>query len=121
MTIKAPAGNKLYISYPLYETVTIASSGTTTAAVDLKNKVLLGYQLPGTMTSTSMTYHASSTVGGTYTVMRKAGADFADPILASKWVVLDPADFAGVRFLKLVAGSAEGAERSIILAYRALV
>lgn len=95
-------------------TATIANGGTTSDLIDLRYKTVCGLKFPSSLTSTSMTFTVSDTATGTFATMADgAGSDISKTIAAGKYIPLSPNDFAGVRFLKLVAGSSEGAARSI--------
>ena len=100
-------------------TATIAASGTTSAEIDLSGATLCGIYIPASFTGTSIAFQASSTSGGTFVSVRDgAGSALSKTVAAGQYIKLDPADFAGVRFLKIVSGSTEGAERILTLAAR---
>lgn len=100
------------------KSVTIASGQQTSGAVDLSGCVLVGLDMPSAFTGTTVTFTVSSSQSGTYKTLYKDGANVSVTVTASRQVVLQPADFAGVRFLKVVSGSAEAAERTITLVTR---
>lgn len=102
-----------------FEDVVIASSGTTSGAVDLRGMTLCGFYMPAAFTGTTITFTAATAEAGTYLPVEDGdGASISKTVSASKYVKVDPADFAGIQFLKLVSGSSEGAERTITLAIR---
>lgn len=93
----------------------IPSGGTTSSVVDLSNFTLCAIDFPA-MTGTSVTFEGSTELNGTY----KPIADSAD---ANKSVTVsgtpkircvNPQEFAGLRFIRAVSGSNEGAERTLI-------
>jgi hypothetical protein len=107
-----------------YITVTIPSGGTTSSMADLGNYVLAGIDFPA-MTSTAVTFDGANP--STDAITNPALATFK-PIASSndtnysvtvsstaKIRSVDPANFAGVRYLRLVSGSPEAAERTITL------
>jgi hypothetical protein len=97
----------------------IAQSGTASAAVDLMGTTLAGLFTPAALTGTAMTFSTSPTADGTYTVIEAgAGSSYSVTVSASKFIAVDTAKFLGVRFLKVISGSAEAASRSITLATR---
>jgi hypothetical protein len=103
-----------------YTTVTIATSGTVSTAVDLYGYSLLGIITPAAMTGTALTVQASHD-GSTFNVMYDTdGSALSITSAASRFIALAPQDFASVRHLKLVSGSTEAAERTITLAIRKL-
>ena len=108
------------------KTITIANAGTTTAAVDTglvssySATQLVAVTFPATMTSTVMTFQRATTEGGTYTAIREVGgaSAYSITVTASTTVPLDPRVFVCAPFIKLVAGTSEGAERTVTLHFR---
>lgn len=101
-------------------TVTVASGQTVSNAIDLGELAVVGLVTPGTITSTAITFQASQD-NVTFSQVTKVDATvYTLTVSASKYIVIPPADLAGVRYLKVVAGSAEGADRDIILMLRAV-
>lgn len=107
-------------SYDL--TATIASSGTTSSAIDLYGAALVGIILPASMTGTAISLQMSNSISGTFvTVQDGDGADLSIGIAASKYVPLNNlALAAGLRFIKLVSNASEAAQRTITLVTRAV-
>lgn len=103
-----------------YQTVTILSGQTTSDAIDLQGHTLCGFIIPAAITSTSMTMTMSQSFTGTYvTVQDGEGADLSFAIAASKYIpVPNLALTTGLNNIKLVGGSAEGADRSIVIVSR---
>lgn len=101
-------------------TTTIAASGTTSAAVQLGGFVPVGIYLPATFTGTTLTFTACDTVGGTYLVLKSttSGTSLSYTVAQGTYVALDPKDFQGVNFLKLVSGSTEGSTRTLKIALK---
>lgn len=97
-------------------TATIANGQTTSGALDFGTKRLYAIVFPAAMTSTAMTFQASPD-GGTYSaVYYDDGNAVSATIAASRYMILqNPSRWVGIRYLKLVGGSSEGAERSIKL------
>lgn len=93
------------------DTVTIATGQTTSDGIDLQGMTLCGLYLPSAFDGSTISFQASETEDGTFvqvldtdgSVLTLAG------LSASKYVKVAPADFAGIRFLKLVAGAQTGA------------
>lgn len=98
----------------------IPNGGTSSAAVDLGEGQLVGISLPATMTGITLSFTGSDDLNGTYqTIYYLSGVVITALTLTSsaggKNITL-PLDFlAGYRFIKIVSGSAEGAERTIQL------
>ncbi|MBP3958343.1 hypothetical protein J8F10_24100 [Gemmata sp. G18] len=100
-------------------TATIASGQTTSAEIDLTGADLCGLFMPAAFTGTTIKIQAAPASGGTFVTVQSGGADYALPVAASKYVPIENlAVVAGLRFIKLVSGSSEGADRSITLAVR---
>lgn len=102
------------------QTAVIASGQTTSGAVDLSGCTLCGLFMPSSFTGTSIKIQAATASDGTFvTVQDGAGADYSLTVSTSKYVpVSNLAIVAGLRFIKLVSGSSEGADRTISLAVR---
>lgn len=99
---------------------TIASGQTVSGAVDLEGCALVGAFLPATLDGTALTFLACDTAGGTYLPVHDAdGDEVTATVAASRYLILDPADFAGVRYLKLEMGTAQSTtDTTITLAVR---
>lgn len=104
----------------VYIDTTIASSGTDSQAIDLFGMNMVGILFPSEMTGTSMTFKASVDGSNYYTCYDSAGSAVSLTVTADGYVLLTPSDFAGVRYIKLVSGSSEGAERTIKVIMRVL-
>jgi hypothetical protein len=80
---------------------------------------LVAVQTPGTLTSTAMTF-TGSTDGSTYVAVRAmdGAAAYSITVAASYYVPVDIRCFAGLAYIKCVAGSAEGGARVITLITR---
>lgn len=101
------------------KTAVIASGQTTSGAIDLVGTALVGLFMPSAFTGTAVTFTAAATLTGTYlAVTDSTGAAVSATVAASKYVALSPTTFAGLRYVKLVSGSSEGADRTITLATR---
>jgi hypothetical protein len=102
-------------------TLTIPSGQTANAAgVDLGDGMLVGFVWPAAMTGTGVTITAAPTLAGTYGSVY----DTTDTIVGAltkhndAYRALDPAVFAGVRFVKFTSSGAEGADRVFTLLVR---
>ncbi len=110
-----------YSGNMISKSVTIAAAGTKTAAVDLKGYTLVGVQL-GAFTGTALTFEASSAIDGTFVVVKAGtgGSSLSYTVAQNTFVALDPKDFHALTFIKLVSGSTEGSERTLILFLKGL-
>lgn len=103
-----------------YQTVTIANGATVSDAIDLQGHTVCGIIMPSAFTGASLAPSACQTVNGTYVPMYKDGSTISLTVSASKYVILQPADYAGIAYLKLTSGSAEAATRSLIVVSRTI-
>jgi hypothetical protein len=98
--------------------IDISESTTISSVVDLEGYKVAALEF-GTMTGTTMTFLASSTMDGTYVaLMDDAGAAISIVIASDEVIAITDAvnamALAAVRFIKLVSGSAEvGEDRTI--------
>lgn len=97
---------------------TIASSATTSDAIDLEGLCLVQIQMPAAFTGASITF-TSSHDGVTYqSLYNSSNTQYSITVAASRNYNIAPSDFAGCRFLKIVSASSEAASRSIGLIAR---
>lgn len=92
--------------------VTIASSGTTSAAIQTGGMSLVGIQFPATMTSTALTFTVSKD-GVTYVPLYNSAGQVSYTIAGGRYIAINPVDFYGATYFKIVTGSSEGAARSL--------
>lgn len=110
-----------YPQNKLQTTVTIANGATASGEADLGGTTLVGVILPAALTGTTLTFTAASAAGGTFIpVTGSNGSNLSFTVAASKYLAIDPALFHGVRFIKAVSGSTEGAARDLILVSKPL-
>lgn len=96
-------------------TVTIASAGTTSAAIDGQAYAFYGLIMPGTITSTAMTFTVSDKSDGTFVALYdETNTQVSVTIAASRAYNL-PDALAAWPWFKIVMGSSEAADRSLIL------
>lgn len=98
-----------------YDTVTIASSGTVSTAIQLDGVIPVGIITPAALTGTSMSFqfsHDDSTFNALYNT---SGTLVSITVAASRWIGLDKEDYLGAKSLKVVSGSTEAAERTITI------
>lgn len=106
----------------VYPTVTISSGGTTSAEIDMRLWTLCGIHLPAAFTGAALTFSVATASGGTFDIMKDGtGASYSKTIAQGQYLPLNPADFAGVGFLKIISGSTEGADRVLTLAVRQII
>jgi|GEM_PF-1885983 len=102
-----------------FEVCSVLSGQTTSTSIDLRGTTLCGLHLPSALTSTTVEFSSSGNGGDTFIKMADgSGSDVSKTIAANKYIPLNPADFAGIQFLRLVFGSAESGDREVILSLR---
>ncbi len=102
--------------------VTIAISQTKSAAIDMKGMCLVGIKLPAAFTGTALTFEMCDTVDGTYVAVKNttSGTALSYTVAQGTYAAIDPKDFQGIRFLKIVSGSTEAAARTLTVALKGL-
>lgn len=103
------------------KTVVVASGGATSAVIDMKGFSLVGVLLPATFTGTTLTFTVS--VDGTNFFALKSttsGTALSYTVVQGTYAAIDPFPFYGVRYLKIVSGSTEGANRTLTLALKGI-
>lgn len=101
--------------------VTIASGQGTSAAIPTSGLSLVGIQLPAAFTGTALTFLASLD-GTTYQPIYStiSGTALSYTVAQGHYASIDPAPFQGAKFIKLVSGSSEGADRAFSIALKGL-
>lgn len=99
-------------------TATIGSGNTASAVIDLSGTSLVGMISPSALTGATLTFSASPTEDGTYNTLYRNGSDVSLTFAADKYILLEPSDFVGVRFLKVTSDSTEAADREFTLITR---
>ena len=104
---------------------TIASGATVSDAIDISGFQLVALEIPSNFDGTTITFQAAevSSVGQTgrawgtyYAVYAADGTQYTITTAASRRVQISPADLLGVKSLKLVAGTAQATDDTIITA-----
>jgi hypothetical protein len=102
-------------------TTTIASSGTTSAAVTLKGFSLVGILLPATFTGTTLTFTVSVDCTNYFALKTStSGTSLSYTVAQGTYAAINPVDFYGVNCLKIVSGSTEGSARTLTLAVKGI-
>jgi len=103
--------------------VVIANGTTTSNAVDLLGTSLLAFVTDAALNGTAFTFTVSDNLAGTYVPLKRMsdGTALTAVVAVSGQYATNPADFASVRFLKIVSGTAQsGAATTIKLVNRRL-
>lgn len=97
----------------LTDTVTIASSGTTSTALTLQGgRVPIAIVTPSALTGTAFTFQAS-TDGTNFFNLYNEATQYSVAVNVSRYIALNPDVFQAIRYIRIVSGSAEAALRTI--------
>jgi hypothetical protein len=102
--------------------VVIANGASVSDEVELGPYVLCGIIMPAAWTAADLSYQVRGHTTG-WVDMCLDGDELTDAAAADQYVIVDPADFAGARFLRIRSGTtgtpvAQGAERTLVLVVR---
>ena len=101
----------------------IADGASTSGAVDLMGTSILAFITDAALDGTAFTFLACDELSGTYLPIHRLvdGSILTAIVGTSRYSPTNPADFASVRFLKIVSGTAQsGAATTIKLVNRRL-
>lgn len=115
---------KNYSNDKFYDlTTTISVGQTDSAAIDLSGLELVGFFIPSNFTATSISIQTAPSSGGTYVAAQDGyGSTYSITVAANKYVPISNFNVvAGLRFIKLTAGTTQASTDAIItLAIRSL-
>lgn len=101
--------------------VVIDESETKSGVLSLKGMTLVGIHLPAAFDGAALTFEACDTEDGTFVpVNDKSGTAVTYTVTQATYAAIDPKDFYGINFLKIVSGSAESAARTLKCAVKGL-
>jgi len=105
-----------YEGITLFPTVTIASGSASSAAVSLKGFSLVGVQFPAAFSGSAITFAAADTLTGSYSTVKTgtSGTTLSYTISAGNYSAIDPKDFYGIKFLKIVLSGTQTSPQSLI-------
>ena len=103
-----------------YPTAVIAISTTTSAALATGGASLVGCQLPAAFTGTSISFTVATSLGGTYQELDNSSGKVSYTVAAGKYIVINPVDFYGVQYFKIVSNSSEAAARSLVCSLKGI-
>jgi hypothetical protein len=95
-------------------TITVATSTTVSAPIYVGAKIPISLQMPAAFTGVAITFQGSQD-NVTYQQVLSGGNAYSEVVAAGKNVALDGNVLAAYPYLKLVSGSAEGADRAIVV------
>lgn len=99
--------------------IDVSESATTSEVINLENGSPCAIYLPAAFTGTAITFTCSPTIDGTYqTLYDSTDAAVGLTVTQGRNYKLSPADFIGVKFMKIVSNDTEVADRTITVAIR---
>ena|SRR3990167_5922917 len=98
--------------------LTIASGATTATTLDLQSKGFVGMQIPSAFTGTAVTFTGSMDGTTFVAIYNSENSAYSVTVSASRYYILNPADFLGARYVRIVSNGAEGDDRTIIASTR---
>lgn len=102
-------------------TATIVSGQSASTIVDLKGFSLTGILLPGAFTGTSLIFLMSANGTNFFNVyVTTSGTALSYTVSAAHYYAIDPVAFYGIRYLKIVSGSTEAADRVLTLSLKGI-
>lgn len=101
------------------QAASIASSASASSIVDCGGLALCGIFIPAAFTGTTITFQASADGINFFPMtLNTAGNNLSYAVAPSTYVAINPLDFQGVQYLKVVSGSTEAGARSLILSLK---
>lgn len=102
--------------------VLIAATTTTSAAITTNGLSLVGILFPTVFTGTTVTFTMCDTLAGIYVPVKTgtAGTPLSYTVTAAGYNAIDPKDFQGIGFLKIVSGASEAAQRTLICSLKGI-
>jgi hypothetical protein len=112
-------------SLPTVTTATIANGASLSAAADLGQKTLVGIEMPAGWTAANLTFQVSDDNVTYNDIYDNAGIELTMIAAASRYIIATPANWIGVRYVKVRSGTAgspvnQGAARDIKLISKAV-
>ena len=96
-----------------YIDATIDQDETTSGAIDLNGKKMVGLELPASFTGASVSFTECRSSAGTFRAVYKDDGSLYAPTVVDGYVALDPAVMVGCAYVKIVSASSEAAARTL--------
>lgn len=101
-------------------TATIANGASLSDAVDLQGCRAVAIRMPAAWTTAVLTFQGSEDDSNYADVYTAGGVELQYAAAASRWIILEPQHFLGIRYLKIRSGTSgtpanQGAARSIVV------
>lgn len=88
--------------------VVVADGQTKSAAFATNGMALVGIAIPSSFEGTTLTFESGDALAGTFSPIYNSAGQVSYTVAASRYIAIDPKDFHGVLFLKLVVSSQTG-------------
>lgn len=104
-------------------TATIANGASLSAAVTLAGKGVIRLNMPATWTAANLTFQVSVDNVTYFDLYDKTGTEYTVTAAVSRSIIMPPADFVGMNYLKIRSGTSgtpvnQGASRDITVITR---
>ena len=96
---------------------TIAASSTTSGALACSGFTFCGVQIPAAFTGTTVTFLVSSD-GTTFQPLYNAAGQVSYTVAAGHYIAIDPKDFYGAAYVKIVSNATEASNRALVCSLR---
>ncbi len=106
-----------FLRQTAYMTATIASGQTKTGSIEISGAAFVGLVMPAAFTGTSITFEVSADGTTFQALYDEFNTQVSVTVAASRTYDL-PATLTTYGFMKVVSGSAEGADRSLVIALK---
>lgn len=94
----------------------IANGATASGVITLGGFSLVGIKVPASFTGTVLTFTMCDTLAGTYVPVKTtaSGTALSYTVASSGYYAIDPKDFYGINFLKIVSGTTEVGAKTLV-------
>lgn len=100
----------------------ILISATTSDVISTSGMSLVGVSVPTGFTGTAISFTVSDAADGTFVALKSttSGTALSYTVAAATYAAIDPKDFYGVKFFKIVSGSTEAAARTLVCSLKGI-
>lgn len=117
---QAHAVNVISLGQVVYPVVAIPINSTTSGAITTSGMSLVGCLMPSAFTGATISFTASATLTGTYEELDNSSGKVTYTVTQGKYISINPTDFYGVQFFKIVSASTEGTARNLICSMKGI-
>lgn len=105
-------------------TATIANNASLSDAIDLQGCRAVAIRMPASWTTAVLTFQGSEDDSNYADVYTSGGTELQCAAAASRWIILEPQHFLGIRYLKIRSGTSgtpvnQGGARSLVVVAQA--